>query len=130
MSWRRTLLGLPLLVALVGLSCVRNYADQQQEGVCEVHHARLATSIVRLGYGLESAPGIAYRTARKTEFPNSYIYANGGCVSNPFFRWARVRACPKCNAAEKEWLKTHRREPAEGEQSPLKATTHPGHTNE
>jgi hypothetical protein len=112
-------LGLALLVALAGLSCVRNYANEQQDGVCEVHNARLSTSIVRLGYGLPTAPGIAYRTARKAEFPHSHLYANGGCVSNPFFRWARVRACPKCNAAEKEWLKTHRREPAEGEKSPL-----------
>ena len=123
-------LALALLVALVGLSCVRNYANEQPEGMCEVHSAPLSTSIVRLSYGLPTAPGIAYRAARKAEFPHSYIYANGGCVSNPFFRWARVRACPKCNAAEKEWLKTHRREPAEGEQSPLKATAHPGHTNE
>jgi hypothetical protein len=123
-------LGLSLLVALAGLACVRNYASEQEEGVCAVHNDRLSTSIVRLGYGLLTAPGIAYRTARKTEFPHSYLYANGGCVSNPFFRWARVRACPKCNAAEKEWLKTHRREPAEGESSPLKATTRPVHTND
>jgi len=123
-------LGFALLVALAGLSCVRNFASEQPEGVCEVHNAHLSASIVRLDYGLPSAPGIAYRTARKTQFPHSYLYANGGCVRNPLFRWARVRACTKCNATEKDWLKTHRREPAEGEKSPIKATAHQGHTNE
>jgi len=124
------LLGIALLAALAGLSCVRNYANEQPEGMCEVHNSRLSASIVRLDYGLQTAPGIAYRTARKTEFPHSYLYANGGCVSNPFFRWARVRACPNCNAAEKEWLKTHQWGPAEGEKSPLKATAPPGPTIE
>ena len=130
MNWRTRRLALALIAALAGLSCVRNYANEQPEGVCEVHNARLSTSIVRLGYGLQTAPGIAYRTARKTEFPHSILDANGGCVSNPFYKWARVRACPKCNAAEKEWLKTHQWGPAEGEKSPLKATVPSSSTNE
>jgi len=129
MSWRRSLVGLAVLAVLAGMSCVRNYAQEQQEGTCEVHSVRLSTSIVQLGYGTPTAPGIAYREARMAEFPHSYLYANGGCVSNPFFRWARVRACPKCTAAETEWLKTHLRGPAPGETSPPKAKDHASQSN-
>ena len=78
-------------------------------GICEIHQVPLETNIVPLGYGLPPPVSDEYLEASQTQFPHSKLSANGGCVPNPFFRWAKVRACPKCNAAEQEWLKTHQK---------------------
>ena len=101
----------------VGPACFRNFAREQSKGACEVHHVALVVSMVPLGYGKPSVLSEAYRAAQASDFPHAVLSENAGCMVNPFFKWARVRACSKCNAAEQEWLKTHRKYRYEEEQA-------------
>jgi len=101
-----TLSGATLVLSL-GSSCVRNVAADRPGGECEVHHVRLETATVPLDYGLPSLPSQSYAAAYEAEFPHAQRSANGGCNVNHFYKWARVRACPRCNKAEEEWIKKH-----------------------
>ena len=105
----KRLLPIAMILALAAPAarCIRNVAARQPEGQCAVHNMRLRANVVSLTYGLPSSPSEEYLAAAQTQFPNAFLSANGGCVVNPFYRWAWVRACPACNAAEKEWLASH-----------------------
>ncbi len=107
MSQRLTMLCAAALAKSLASSCIRNLAAEQPEGDCEVHHVRLATSIVPLDYGLPIPAGRSYAAAYKAEFPHALRAVNGGCVVNRFYKWARVRSCPQCNRAEEDWVKQH-----------------------
>ena len=117
MTGRSTRIAVATIALFAAVSCFRNFAREQPKGLCEVHHAPLETSFVHLGYGRPSLLSKAYLAATKTEFPHSYLSANGGCIVNPFVRRARVRACAKCNKAEVAWLKTHPKYRHEEEQA-------------
>jgi hypothetical protein len=107
MNRGRTQVGLGIIAVVAMTSCIRNITRYQPADMCEVHHVALQDNIVHLGYGLPAPVSNEYRVAFETQFPHAMLSANGGCSPNLVFKWARVRACPKCNAAEQEWLKTH-----------------------
>src|SRR5262245_57765580 len=109
---------------VASLSCVSNIAKHQPMETCDVHHVPLATSVVPLVYGLPPVLSNAYREASAAQFPNSFLYANGGCVVHSLVRKAKVRACPQCNAAEKEWLKAHKKYRYEEEKAAQAQTEH------
>jgi len=97
-----------LMIAIaLGSGCVRNWTKGEPQRVCQVHRVPLEKEVVQLGYGRPPRLSDEYVEAERRSFPHSVLYANGGCAINPFYRRAKVWLCPKCNAAEQEWLETH-----------------------
>ena len=83
--------------------------EAAKQFVCPVHHLRTATDHVPIVYGYRPVPS-GYIQAQQTSFPNAWSHVPGGCVMlNPTD--ARVRYCPKCREAEKEWRSAHPRKP-------------------
>jgi hypothetical protein len=95
-----------MVIFLALVSCAR-IAKHQPETNCDLHDVRLRKNTVKLVYGLPPRLSEGYREASKSEFPHSFLHANGGCVVNPFIRWARVKSCPVCNDAERRWLEAN-----------------------
>ena len=103
---------LPLVIALLvmpSISCVRFMGRHQTDAECSVHNIRLKKDTVRIYYGLPPRPTDEYISSTKRKFPNAGGPVNGGCIVNPFFRWARIKSCSKCTAVRSKWLETNPR---------------------
>jgi hypothetical protein len=71
---------------------------------CPVHNVTLKENIVSIQYGFPDFPE-GYWEARRAQFPYANSRYLGGCVlQKPMI--ARVRYCPECRKAEKEWKAT------------------------
>jgi hypothetical protein len=71
------------------------------DGNCPVHDVTLKEGIVPILYGFPDFEE-GYWEARRAQFPLANSRYLGGCVlQKPMI--ARVRYCPQCRQAEKEW---------------------------
>jgi len=99
------LYGLSLLGCIAILWLVLNDTSIQDargnDTKCEVHHVPLKEDVVPIVYGMIRRTGEESQ-ARHSLFPNAYSTYEAGCVVEKPQK-ARVRYCPLCREAEKEW---------------------------
>ena len=81
-------------------------ALKDKEGLCKVHHEKLARVIVPLLYGLMPSPPYPVETEERL-FPNALTSVEAGCVVRSA-KEAIVLQCQKCIKAKTKWTKSKR----------------------
>jgi hypothetical protein len=69
---------------------------------CEIHGVELVKGKAPIFYGLPDAPPVGYLDAERSLFPNSFLFALGGCMLGDETE-SNVKFCPACREAENEW---------------------------
>ena len=81
-------------------------ALKDKEGLCKVHHEKLARATVPMLYGLMPGPPYPVETEERL-FPNALTSVEAGCVVMPA-KEAIVLQCQKCIKAKTRWAKSKR----------------------
>jgi hypothetical protein len=81
-------------------------ALKDKEGLCKVHHEKLAKATVPMLYGLMPSPPYPVETEERL-FPNALTSVEAGCVVMPA-KEAIVLQCQKCIKAKTKWVKSKR----------------------
>ena len=86
---------------------ILDLATDQKGTSCFVHGEPLLLDLVPIEYGLFSMAS-EYMEVLQTEFPHSADVVLGGCIVGDHAH-ARVKYCPRCQAAKLRWLMDHPR---------------------
>jgi hypothetical protein len=81
-------------------------ALKDKEGLCKIHHEKLARATVPMLYGLMPGPPYPVETEERL-FPNALTSVEAGCVVMPA-KEAIVLQCQKCIKAKTKWTKSKR----------------------